>query len=217
MTPPHADPPRHFRLPPQDVWDRFLANFSEAAICFDRNLPSPDPGWSNEQYAVSRVWAALDGMIAELSTSEEIWAITRRLSEAFEHLRRGVVDPLFVPKLRIPGRKADMPMIWSRAHLLRLLDENAGPADDEGLTGTADAIANAWRRAKPPKAYAVSGKALLNWHRQMRHPEGMADKFLAQTYGAIRPRPLATQAGSTIDERVIWIVRRLRDWTRNRQ
>jgi hypothetical protein len=207
--------PRHFELPTQDAWDDFADVVGQAALQFDQKLKSPDTGLTGEQFAVRRLWWAFDNLILHLDTGPEVLNLVHRISEALEHQRHGILDPLLEPKLFGPGRKTYLPTVWTRAQLLRLLGEQVD--DATGLTAAAESIAEEWERATPPPEQPpFSGKTLLNWRSQTLHPVGTTDRFLLDYYLGVVGLPLPLQAGSTIGERVAWIILELRKRAENR-
>jgi hypothetical protein len=202
-------PPSGNPLPNQRVWDRICAFFIEvqiAAQMLAQGVPAQPPleDLTSAQYAVGKLFTAVDELFRNLNCPAEILELTRLPQLAWHRAAWGIPDPLLAPA-DVPGRKAaDVPMTIFRALVLAQVDDLTGIYPS--WRAAAQAVSDALRRAKAPEGCTPDVKTIQNWHSEAADPKTPTEQHLADAYAHYRRRQWPETAGAGLDERIEWII-----------
>jgi hypothetical protein len=200
------DVPRH-PLPDPESWDLFCDLLDRATPWLNQRRPSPDPGLSDEQFAVGLLLSAIEALLVSSHQPEPFILAAQRLSTAWQNLRNGRDDVLLMKNAGAGRPGPEQGTVWFRAEVLRLLDEVAVP--DTGQRDAALEIQQALRQARAPDGCTPSAQTIRNWHGMAANPSTPAGHLLAEVRRSIE---WSVPEGDTVMARVRWILGELAKW-----
>jgi hypothetical protein len=199
---PDATPPAdRYPLPDPKDWRRFLdqVEVTVSALVAGGSAPEPFERLTAAQFAAAKLAAATHVLLLSRTTDRRVDALATLAARAWHRASWGFSDPLLaVP--RFPGsRGADIDQTILHAAIVKLIAELV--TEDMTIGAAAEAVRVELQAQRAPQVPDV--RTLESWHRQATQEP---DSHLAKLYAWYRPRPWPPSAGTTLAERLRWVI-----------
>jgi hypothetical protein len=192
--------PRYPQPDPR-AWDRFCDDVAMAAKMLAEQAPAQPPieRLTPEQYAVGKLTAATQELLGAVTRDRRVDDLARLPPRAWQRAAWGFADPLLVVPRFPHSPDVDPDHAMFGAGIVKLIAEFVA----EGVTvrTAVEALREELQAQQAPQV--ADGRTMERWHRQATQ---QPDSHLAILYAWLRPRPWPSSAGTTLTDRVRWLI-----------